>query len=164
LYPAATGEFVGSVRAGYNAVLEKFISECCETEIFKCGQTKEVINYVRDKYCNELEFLWQKFPDCAVFRRQDTNTWYGIILTVSRAKLGLNSKEAAEVLDLRIQPEDIDSVVDGKKYFYGYHMNKKSWYTIVLDGSVPTEEIFMRIDNSYNLAAQKKGKSKTKQL
>ena len=31
-------------------------------------------------------------------------------------------------------------------------MNKKHWYTVILDGSVPFEEICRRIDESYGSA------------
>ena len=43
-------------------------------------------------------------------------------------------------------------MIDKKRYFPGWHMNKKHWYTIILDGSVSTEEICSRIDESYRLA------------
>jgi len=33
----------------------------------------------------------------------------------------------------------------------GYHMNKKHWITIFLDGTVPDKEVFSWIDHSYNL-------------
>jgi predicted DNA-binding protein (MmcQ/YjbR family) len=33
----------------------------------------------------------------------------------------------------------------------GYHMNKKHWNTILLDGSIPDKELFLWIDHSYNL-------------
>jgi predicted DNA-binding protein (MmcQ/YjbR family) len=33
----------------------------------------------------------------------------------------------------------------------GYHMNKKHWNTVLLDGSVPDMEIFSWIDHSYSL-------------
>jgi predicted DNA-binding protein (MmcQ/YjbR family) len=33
----------------------------------------------------------------------------------------------------------------------GYHMNKKHWNTVLLDGSVPDKELFSWIDHSYNL-------------
>jgi predicted DNA-binding protein (MmcQ/YjbR family) len=33
----------------------------------------------------------------------------------------------------------------------GYHMNKKHWNTIILDGSVPDKEILAWIDHSYDL-------------
>jgi predicted DNA-binding protein (MmcQ/YjbR family) len=35
----------------------------------------------------------------------------------------------------------------------GYHMNKKHWNTIQLDGSVPDKEVFNWIDHSYELIA-----------
>jgi predicted DNA-binding protein (MmcQ/YjbR family) len=38
----------------------------------------------------------------------------------------------------------------------GYHMNKKHWNTIFLDGTVPDKEIFSWIDHSYSLVAGKK--------
>jgi predicted DNA-binding protein (MmcQ/YjbR family) len=33
----------------------------------------------------------------------------------------------------------------------GYHMNKKHWNTVLLDGSIPDLEVFSWIDHSYNL-------------
>lgn len=36
----------------------------------------------------------------------------------------------------------------------GYHMNKRHWNTVVLDGSVPQGEIERMIDNSYALVVQ----------
>ena len=38
----------------------------------------------------------------------------------------------------------------------GYHMNKKHWNTVMLDGSVPEKEVFSWIDHSYNLIVGKK--------
>ena len=37
----------------------------------------------------------------------------------------------------------------------GYHMSKKHWNTIVLDGSIPENEILMMIDDSYALVVKK---------
>jgi predicted DNA-binding protein (MmcQ/YjbR family) len=33
----------------------------------------------------------------------------------------------------------------------GYHMNKKHWNTVLLDGKISDKEIFAMIDHSYNL-------------
>jgi predicted DNA-binding protein (MmcQ/YjbR family) len=38
----------------------------------------------------------------------------------------------------------------------GYHMNKKHWNTVLMDGSVPDKEICSWIDHSYNLIAGKR--------
>jgi predicted DNA-binding protein (MmcQ/YjbR family) len=38
----------------------------------------------------------------------------------------------------------------------GFHMNKKHWNTIVVDGAVPKKLLKEMIDNSYNLVSRKK--------
>jgi predicted DNA-binding protein (MmcQ/YjbR family) len=37
----------------------------------------------------------------------------------------------------------------------GYHMNKKHWNTVVLDGVIPDGEVRTMIDHSYELVAKK---------
>lgn len=148
----AAGPFVGRVRTEYEEALEEISAKCFDIEVFKGEQTKEIIAYVREKYGDELEYLWQKFPDNAVIRRKDNKKWYAAVLTVSRRKLGFDSDETVEILDLRLKPEEMESTVDGIKYFPGYHMNKKHWITICLDKTVPMKEICMRIDESYLIA------------
>ena len=36
----------------------------------------------------------------------------------------------------------------------GYHMNKKHWNTVVLDGMIPDKEVREMIDHSYELVAR----------
>lgn len=150
----AEGAFVGQVKNEYEAVLEEISAKCFDREVFKSEQAKAIIAYVSETYGDELEYLWQKFPDNAVVRRKDNQKWYAAILTVSRRKLGFDSDETVEILDLRISPEEMASTVDHIRYFPGYHMNKKHWFTICLDRTVDTEELFARIDNSYELAGK----------
>ena len=38
----------------------------------------------------------------------------------------------------------------------GYHMNKKHWNTIYLDGTIPDKEVFSWIDHSYELITGKR--------
>lgn len=38
----------------------------------------------------------------------------------------------------------------------GYHMNKKHWNTIILDGSVPDRKVFEWIDHSFRLVSKTK--------
>ncbi len=148
----ASGSFVGTVRADYEDILCEISRRCFEPDVFKSDYARSVIHYVRNTYHDELEFLWQRFPNNAVFRRKDTGKWYCALLVLSKGKLGLDSDEVIDILDLRTEPENIGSIVDGKRYFPGYHMNKKHWYTICLDGSVPIDEILRCIDVSYQLS------------
>lgn len=46
----------------------------------------------------------------------------------------------------------------------GYHMNKKHWITILIDGTVPIKKLFAWIDDSYNLVEAGLNKSDLKKL
>lgn len=150
----SAGSFVGRVRAEYEQTLNEIADKCFYPDVFKAEQTKHLIEHVRERYGRELEFLWDKFEGNAVWRREDTGKWFAAVLTVSRRKLGLDSDEVVEIIDLRLPPEQIEALVDGKRYFGGWHMNKKHWYTIILDGSIPFEELCERVEESYRLAVK----------
>ena len=149
---SAQGSFVGQIREEYNQILEDIAGKCFETDIFKFPQTLEIIEYIKNKYGDEVEYLWEKFPDNAVARRKDNRKWYLAILTIKKSKLGFKNDEKIEVVDMRANPNELPELIKNENIFAGYHMNKKHWITIVLDGSVQLEEIFRRIDESYVLA------------
>ena len=139
------------VYKAYSEILAKIQKECFEDEIFKANYTKEIVAYIKNKYGDELEFLWEKSPKNAVVRRKSSKKWYAVILTVSKRKLNLDSDEIIEVINLHNIVEEIKKLIDNKKYFPAYHMNKKYWCTICLDGTVELEEIYKLIDISYKL-------------
>ncbi|MDE5996362.1 MAG: MmcQ/YjbR family DNA-binding protein [Eubacterium sp.] len=151
LASGAVGEFVGNIKLEYESVLTDIAEKCFEPDVFKTDMAKEIISYIRNTYGNEPEFLWAKFAGNAVVRRSDNKKWYLVLLTVSRSKLGFESDEIVEVIDLRMKPEEVEKI-DKVKILPGYHMNKKHWITVVLDGTVPIDEIIALIDESYVLA------------
>ena len=144
--------YIEKVYKAYSEVLDKIKKECFEDEIFKTNYTKEVVDYIKNKYGDELEFLWEKSPKTAVVRRKTSNKWYALILTLSKRKLNLDSDETVEVINLHNSPEEIEKLIDNKRYFPAYHMNKKYWCTICLDGTVELQKIYKLIDISYKLA------------
>jgi predicted DNA-binding protein (MmcQ/YjbR family) len=65
--------------------------------------------------------------------------------------------------DLRFNVKcDPDKAIELREEFPcvqpGYHMNKKHWNTILVDGSVSSKQLKEWIDTSYNLIARKKKK------
>jgi len=38
----------------------------------------------------------------------------------------------------------------------GYHMNKKHWNTVLIDGTIPDKELFAWIDHSFELVTGKR--------
>ena len=140
------------IYKAYSEILEKIKKVCFEDKIFKANYTKEIVAYVKNKYGDELEFLWEKSPKNAVVRRKSSNKWYAVILTIPKRKIGLESDEVIEVINLHNIPKEIEKLIDYKRYFPAYHMNKKHWCTICLDGTIELKEIYKKIDISYELA------------
>lgn len=74
-----------------------------------------------------------------------------MFVTIEEKKLGIASNKEIEAIVVRYQKDKIHEIIDNKNVFYGYHMNKKSWITIKLDGDIELNQIYMFVDNSYNL-------------
>lgn len=131
------------------------VAECCfEPDFFKADPARSLVAHVREAYGDELEFLWRKSPGSAVVRRKDTEKWYAVFLAVPRSKLGGSSRERVEVLNLRVCPGELDGLVDYSSRFPAYHMNKKNWVSLCLDGSIPVEELAERLETSHRLAGK----------
>lgn len=148
----AEGQFIGNLRQEYEEIIQDIIIKCTNKEVFKSDQSKEIIKYIKQKYSDELEFLWEKFDDNAICRNKQNNKWYAAFLKISENKLGIESDNLVEIIDLRYEKDKIENIVDNEKIFPGYHMNKKSWITIELNNSLDTKEICDLIDNSYKLS------------
>ncbi|MCI8387203.1 MAG: hypothetical protein HFE63_01900 [Clostridiales bacterium] len=152
LNPNASGEFVGRVRSEYEAVIDDIARRCFDVDVFKNAQTIALIKYAREKYSTEPDYPWADSPDNAVLRRADNAKWYAAILTAPRRSLGMDGDGKAEVVDIRA---DAQSLVNGDTILLGYHMNKKNWITIPLDGRMSDIELYCLVDQSYDIAAGK---------
>lgn len=121
------------------------------------GATREsVLHFAATKYQTEPEFPWAKTPDAAVLRCPNQK-WYGLIMSVSKAKLGLPDDTVCNMLNVKCDPMMIGSVLLQNGFFPAYHMNKNHWITILLDGSVPDDRVTAALQMSYALAAGKSG-------
>lgn len=60
---SSIGEFVEKVKEEYETKINDVIDQCTIMEVFKTNQAKDIIKYIKDKYNDQLEFLWKKFDD-----------------------------------------------------------------------------------------------------
>jgi len=88
----------------------------------------------------EAEECYPFGPEAAVFKVM--NKVYAILGEengIGRLNLKCDPIEAIQLRDV------FESVIPG------YHMNKKHWNTLILDGSIPSGEVQRQIDNSFGL-------------
>lgn len=115
------------------------------------------LNYIKEVFGCEAEYLWED-DDSAAIRNPRNKKWFAVVMHgISKRKLGLECDDKVNILNLKCDPIFSYSVVDNERIFRGYHMNKEHWISVLLDGSVPCDELFYLIDLSYNLI-DKKGK------
>ena len=103
---------------------------------------EDVITFIREFYGVEGESLWAKFPNYLVFRNARNRKWFGLIGDVERGKIGLSGEGKADLLVIRCDPLMVGSLLQtGGAYLPAYHMNKKNWVSVLLDGSADSEEV-----------------------
>lgn len=144
------GEFVNKVRDEYISILEGIKENCFVKDSFASKQANKITKYIKEKYQDNPEFLWEKFPSIGVFRNKNNDKWYGIIMNVNKAKLTQGSGEV-EVLNVKLEEDEIKDLLKQKGYYEAYHMNKKNWISIILDDDLDDETIYALIDKSYEL-------------
>lgn len=143
------GSFVSKVREEYKKILIDIKEKCFINKYFIFEQSNRITKYIIDKYGDYPEFLWEKYTGTAVFRNKKNNKWYGIIMNIDKSKIDNDTGEV-EIIDVKVSEELIEDLTSKKGYYKGYHMNKKSWITMILDDTLKDEEIIKLIDYSYN--------------
>ena len=82
-------------------------------------------------------------PEPPIFKVK--NKWFGF----------LRFKEGVGHINLKCKPDEAAVMRDiFESVIPGYHMNKDHWNTVILDGTIPEEEIKSMIDTSYSLVVQ----------
>ena len=108
------------------------------------------------EYCLSKKAVTEDFPfgeDTLVFRVMNK---IFLLVSLSSNPLQFNAKcDPDKAIELR---EQYDSVQPG------YHMNKKHWNTIIMDGSLSNAQLKEMIDDSYNLIVQSLPKKERENL
>ena len=146
------GSFVGRVRHEIDQVLDKFVNECTRAEIYKGKIANQILEYASQKYASKPEYLWDDYPTFSIIRKASNKKWYCLVGIIERKKLGLKDEGFVEFANLKISPNDLRQHLATEGIFAAYHMNKKSWITVVLDGTVKWPKIKKLLDASYALA------------
>lgn len=114
---------------------------------------KELESYIVDKYSIEPEYPWAKMPTFAVFRHSNNKKWFAVIMTITKDKLGFDSTESIDIVNLKCDP--LMNVTTEKGVFPAYHMSKTHWISVALDGTVEKEKIEWFLDLSFELTAKR---------
>lgn len=124
------------------------------------SQRERITQYIQATYGTQAEYLWADSPGNAIFRHPASKKWYAALMRVLPEKLGLAGEEALDVMDIRCSTIMIGSLLSTKGFLPAYHMNKNHWISIVLDNSVPDNQITPLLELSYDSVAPKRRKKR----
>ena len=116
---------------------------------------EELEAYILNHYSTEADYPWADTPRAAVFRHVANRKWFALLMEVPLDKLGLAGTEKLDIVNFKCDPILIASLRGETGIFPAYHMNKASWITAVLDGSVQAKTIELLLDVSYELTKPK---------
>lgn len=155
LIESQSGEFVNKVRDEYKNLLEDIVSKCCSNEFFSSSQANEIVYKIKDIYDDDAEFLWKNDKDTCIFRNKDNKKWYALMTNINKGKLDNLETSRVDILNIKLNHEKILELLNKKGFYKAYHMNKKYWITIVLDGTVDSDLIVSFIKESHRLTEKK---------
>ena len=116
----------------------------------ECLKREEIYEYVKKQYGTVPEYLWKESPESAVLRHKN-GKWYAVLLQVEKSRLGLEGDTKVDILDVKCDADMVGLLTQTYGFLPGYHMNKKYWITMLLDGTVSEAKILDFLDMSYDL-------------
>ena len=101
-------------------------------------------------YCLQLPYAFEDYPfddgNWTVMRRRDTRRGFAWIF----------EREGRIWVNVKCDPDDALAFRNVyESVLPAYHMNKKHWNSIVLDGTVPDDDVRAMIAASHKLCAKK---------
>ncbi len=104
------------------------------------------------------DYPWEDSPEYTVFRHVDNHKWFALIMALQYQTLGIDREGLVDIINLKSDPDLIEELVCEPGILPAYHMNKRHWITLLLDGSCPADRIHSLIDLSYGFTQSKSRK------
>ncbi len=68
-------------------------------------------------------------------------------------------KQTVEIMNVKLPTDQVEAQQKVPGIYQAYHMNKKHWVTILLDGTVPDKDILALVETSHAIVARGGGKT-----
>ena len=93
---------------------------------------QQFLKYCLNTYGTSPDYPFDEDFETAVLRHTDNRKWYAIVMRVSRHKLGFESDEVIDVVNLKLPTEMFGSFGATDGVYPAYHMNKLHWISVLL--------------------------------
>jgi predicted DNA-binding protein (MmcQ/YjbR family) len=94
------------------------------------------LDYCLDSYGTAADYPFDEDFETAVLRHTGSRKWYALVMRISRRKVGIDSDEMVDVVNLKLPLEMFGSFGASDGVYPAYHMNKLRWISMVLNDAV----------------------------
>lgn len=151
----ATGPYVNRVRSAYRSLLTDIADSCCSDVLFASSQANRLTQAILDHFQVKPDFPWEhssRYQSYGAFRHTSNRKWFALIMNVKREVLDKDGNTSLiDILNVKIPLAQGDELRQIPGIYPAYHMNHKTWISVVLDETLPDEKILELIDTSYQL-------------
>lgn len=116
---------------------------------------QEFAQFIEDFYGIKYDCPFDDELDAWCFRHSDNKKWFALIMRIKKRKLGIDSDEYIDVVNMKCAPEIMDDLWHENGVFPAYHMSKKHWLTLTLDGTCGDDTLTFVANISYELTRRK---------
>ena len=120
---------------------------------------QEFLSYCLDTYGTSPDYPFDDLLETAVLRHRDNRKWYAIVMKVSRRKLGIDSDEVIDVVNLKLPTEMFGSFGAADGVYPAYHMNKLHWISVLLPDAADDVVQFL-VNMSFEATKDKRKRQK----
>ena len=144
------GEYICKVREAYKSILKRIADAWCTDVFFASDQANRIANLIYERYGVKPDFPWK--DDNGVFRHLDNNKWFSLIMYVSLDALLKNGdSHMLNIMNVKIDISKRDELYEIKGIYPAFHMNHKTWISVVLDDTICDYKIIELIQSSFDL-------------
>ena len=120
---------------------------------------EEITEYIIRAYDASAEHPWAKWPKFCTFRAKDSEKWFALLLFADRRKLGLGSQgdgsgggpELCPLLNVKTDPDAAAFLTAEPGVLPAYHMSRRTWVSILLDGTAGEALLKSLIAQSFRI-------------
>ena len=112
------------------------------------------LEYCLDTYGTSADYPFEEDFETAVLRHESNRKWYALVMTISRRKLGIDSDEIIDVVNLKLPTEMFGSFGVSDGVYPAYHMNKLHWISVSLPDA-PDDIVQFLVNASFEATKQK---------
>lgn len=131
-------------------MLIKDILKKCSVYHYETSQANRIYSLLEKEFGISFVYLWEKYPSFAVLRNEN-GKWFALMAEIEGRKV---HRDEERIVLLNVRNKDVDPFMT-IGVVPAYHMNKRTWVSLMLNDTLTDEFILDKVRKSLALSRRK---------